>query len=330
MATDFLTHMKNTKITIREVGLREGLQSHQAVLATADKARLFRGLVAAGCREINACAFVNPNRMPQMADAEDLLRAIAPDAQGVDVSCTVLNERGMERAVRMRQEGLMQTALFVFSTNQAGMRANGIMADTEELFDQIARCAVRCVPEDMRSVVFISGAFGDNEEGRVDPEMIYVWAKRLYDLPGISEILISDSTGQADPLQIYNFFRGLADVLPRDKRIGLHMHDTRGAGLANIAFALASPFEHFVLDSSFGGWGGDYPFVDDSFGNVPTEDLAEMLSGMGFETGIDVEAMLKVTRDYSNLVGRGIGSKLHFSSGPLHWKRAQSRTGAPA
>ncbi len=319
MTEDFIASILGTRVTVREVGMREGLQSHKAVLTTDQKVEIFRGLVDAGCREINPVAFVNPGRMPQMADAEAVLRDIAPYAEGTVLSGTVLNERGLERALRMKEEGLLHSALFVFSTFADGMRANGITADTETLFQQIAQCAGICRAEGMSTVTFISGAFGDT--GRVDPDLIYHYARRLHETPGIDEILISDSTGQADPIQIYRFFCGLAEILPVDRRIGLHMHDTRGAGLANIAFALASPFQNFVLDSSFGGWGGDYPFVDDSFGNVPTEDLVEMLFGMGIDAGIDVEKILGVTRYYHDLVGRGVGSKLHFSSGPLAWKR---------
>jgi isopropylmalate/homocitrate/citramalate synthase len=319
MDSGFLQRIHDTKISLREVGMREGLQSHSATLSTDQKVEMFRMLVEAGCREINPIAFVNPNRMPQMADAEEVLRRAAPFADGVNISGTVLNERGLERAIAMKNEGLLQTALFVFSTYQAGMQANGITADTETLFAQILRCGEICSQENIRTVVFISGAFGD--EDRVDPELIYHYAKRLDAAKGIDEILISDSTGQADPVQIYDFFCGLANHLPTDKRIGLHMHDTRGAGLANIAFALASPFTDMVLDASFGGWGGDYPFVDDSLGNVPTEDLVEMLYGMGFDLGIDITKILEVTRYYHGLVGRGIGSKMHFATGPIDWKR---------
>jgi len=320
---DFTNKIRQTKITLREVGLREGLQSHSTVLTTDQKVELFRGLVQAGCKEINAVSFVGATKMPQMADAENLLRAIAPYADGIDISGLVPNERGLDRALAMKAEGVLDTALMVFSISEEGMRANGMTASSEQLARQIERSAAASLAHGLKVVVFISGAFGDNFKGRVDPKLIIDHAANIAAFPGVDEILISDSTGHADPLQIHSFFTLLAERLPVDRRIGLHMHDTRGAGLANIAFALASPFEHFVLDSSFGGWGGDYPFVDDSFGNVPTEDLVEMLIGMGFETGIDVDAILKVTRRYADFTGRGIGSKLHFSTGPLVWKREQ-------
>ncbi|MDF7774849.1 hypothetical protein P1X14_06305 [Sphingomonas sp. AOB5] len=311
-----------TRVDIREVGLREGLQSHNMILPTETKVELFKGLTAAGLKEINAVAFVNPNKMPHMGDTEDLLRAIAPLAKDIDISGVVFSEGGTARAVKMAQEKLLDTVFLVYSPVPSSMAANGITADPEALLQQIERSAAIAADAGLKVAVFISESFGSPVAGWTDPASVISSAARVEKMPGVTELIISDSTGQADPVQVLSLFTDLAKVLPTDKRITFHVHDSRGAGLANIVAALSSPFEHFCLDSSFGGLGGDFPFIPDAYGNVATEDLVEMLSGMGYETGVDPDKVVEIGRRYAEISGRPLGSRLSGCTHAQRWKRS--------
>lgn len=310
----------STHVDFREVGLREGLQSHDLVLDTERKVEYLRRLREAGCRELNAVSFVHPRTMPQMADAEAFLRALGPLRDGLVLSGLVPNDRGLDRAVAMAEEGLLDTIFVVFSESVWTLAANRMTDTHEALIEQIARHAQRAAEAGLETSVFISTAYGCSIEGRIDPESVLEHARRLWAMDGVGEIIISDSTGQADPLQVLRLLTALAGVLPTDRRLGVHFHDTRGAGLANVFAALQSPFEHLVIDGAFGGWGGDWPFVPDAFGNVASEDVLEMLVGLGFDPGIDVASVMAVTADYAELSGRPVGAKLRDAK-PIAWKR---------
>jgi hydroxymethylglutaryl-CoA lyase len=321
MLDQFKAKLERTKVTIREVGLREGLQSHNMVLSTDTKVDLFRRLVEAHVKDINAVAFVNARRMPQMGDAEELLRSLGGLRDGIDISGVVLSDRGLERAIRMKKEGVLDTIFLVFSPVEESMMSNGITSNSEALLAQIERAAARAAAENLKVAVFSSESFGSPNSGWIDPKRVIGYVARIATMPGVREIVISDSTGQADPLQVMSFFTELAAILPTGDRITFHVHDSRGAGLANIVAALCSPFTNFALDTSFGGLGGDFPFIADAFGNVATEDLCEMLTGMGFDHGVDVDEIVAVSKHYAQISGRPLTSKLSGCSTSLKWKR---------
>jgi hydroxymethylglutaryl-CoA lyase len=323
MVDDLLGTIEATKVSLREVGIREALQSTDATLPTETKAELFGGLVEAGFRSLNAVAFVNPKKMPQMADAEALLRLIGERHDDLVVSGLVPNDRGLDRALTMGREGLLQAILLVFAVSQEVLVANGMTASHNALLEQIERSAAAAAEVGMDVSVFISTSFGCSIEGRIEPERVIEHAARIWAMDGVGEMVISDSTGQADPSQVLRLLTGLSTVLPVDRRITLHFHDTRGAALSNVFAALASPFEHINFDCAFGGWGGDYPFIPEAMGNVATEDLVEMLVGMGFDLGIDVERVMQVSRAYEELSGRPMGAKLPAAS-PIAWKRERN------
>lgn len=310
-----------TDVTVREVGLREGLQSTDAVLTTEEKLRLFSGLRTAGARELNVVSFVSPATMPQMADAEAFLRGLGELRYGTILTGLVPNERGLERALAMRAEGLLDGIFVVFAESSSVLSANRMTASFSALLSQIASFARRASDAGLNVGVFISAAYGCSIEGQIDPARVVAHAEEIVAMPGVTELVISDSTGQADPFQVSAMFAALAAVLPLDQRLGVHFHDTRGAGLANVFAALVSPFQNLVVDGSFGGWGGDFPFIPEALGNVATEDLVEMLIGMGLDPGIDAEGVMAVSRSYSERSGRRIGARLEASS-PIAWKRA--------
>jgi len=321
MLDQIAAELGKTRVDIRDVGMREGLQSHNMIVPTAQKIELFRGLVEAGVKEINAVSFVNAQKMPHMADAEALLAGLGPLREGIDVSGVVFSEGGVARALKMHEQGLLDTVFLVFSPIASSMAANGITPDMEALLAQIERTAANAARGGLKVSVFVSESFGSSVEGWVDPELVLKNAKRIWNMEGVGELIISDSSGQADPVQVLAMFTELANILPVEQRITFHVHDSRGAGLANILAALNSPFRHFCLDASFGGLGGDYPFVPDAFGNVATEDLVEMLHGMGIETGVDPDKIVTVSRRYSEISGRPLGSRLSGCSRSINWKR---------
>lgn len=320
MSKQFDNAILATTTTIREVGMREGLQSDPTVLSTDQKVSLFRGLVEAGCREINAVSFVSPKKMPHMADAEDLLRSLGEARAGTTISGLVPNDRGLERALVMHNEGLLDTALLVFMDSEAGLAANGMTASRSALLAQIERAAATAAEEGMNVSVFVSMAFGSSIDGWMDPARVVASAAEIHGMPGVTEMILSDSVGHADPIQVFRLLTSLAEVLPTDQRIGVHLHDTRGAGLANVLAALSSPFQDIVFDAAFGGWGGDYPFIPEAFGNLATEDLAEMLFGMGFQHGLDVDKIMRVTSDCADYSGRRSEARIS-TVGPVRWKR---------
>lgn len=313
--------LKATRIAIRDVGLREGLQSHTQVLPTEVKVEIFKGLVAAGIREINAVAFVNPVKMPHMGDPEDLLRSLGSARDGIEISGVVLSSSGLKRALTMRKEGLLDLIFLVYSPVPGTMASNGVAGDSEELLKKMQDMAAEAAEAGLKVGTFCSETFGSPTDGWTDPELVVETASRLTASPGVTELIISDTTGQGDPLQVLRFFTALSRTQPVDRRICYHVHDSRGSGLANIFAALCSPFRNFVLDSSFGGYGGDFPFVPDAFGNVATEDLAEMLYGMGFRHGVDPDGITEITKKYVALTNRPLSARLGLTSGTLKWKR---------
>jgi isopropylmalate/homocitrate/citramalate synthase len=327
MSNSFAGEVGGTTVTLREVGMREGLQSDGTVLATAQKLELLHGLISADCREINAVSFVSPARMPHMADAEELLRALGDERGGIELSGLVPNDRGLARALAMHSEGLLDRILLVFMDSEAGLAANGMTASRGQLLNQLRRHAATASEAGLHVSVFLSMAFGSSLEGRMDPAKVQRSAADITAIPGVGELILSDSVGHADPMQVHDLLTRLTGVLATERRIGLHFHDTRGAALANVVAALASPFQSIVFDGAFGGWGGDYPFIPEAYGNVATEDLAEMLHGMGLDVGIDVEKVMDVSRAYSGYSGRAVESRLH-AAGPVAWKRIVPAAGA--
>ncbi|WP_082945998.1 hypothetical protein [Mycobacterium sp. E1747] len=320
MLADIHQSIAATRVDLREVGLREVLQSHGSVLETSEKVEIFNRLRDAGCREMNVVAFVNPNKMPQMADTEAFLRSLGEARAGTTLSGLVPNERGLDRALAMRQEGLLDTGLLVFSESSATLSANGMDANHDALIAKIERWAGTAADAGLKISVFVSASYGCSIEGPIDPARVVEHASHLRSLRGVNEVIISDSTGQADPLQVLDLLSRLAEHLPVDQRLGLHFHDTRGAGLANLFAALLSPFQHVVVDTAFGGWGGDWPFVPDAFGNVATEDVVEMLVGVGLDVGVDVGKIMELTAFYAERSGRPVAAKLTDAK-PIAWKR---------
>jgi isopropylmalate/homocitrate/citramalate synthase len=305
------------KVTLREVGLRDGLQSRTEPVPTELKARMFRGLVEAGYRKINAVALVHPRVMPHMADAEALLEMLGP-VEGVVVSALAPNAKALERALRLAKQGLLDEVLFIHATTASILEVNGLPGDLEGALLNTLALAEKARQVGLRTVVFISATFGCSIEGRVATEVPLGIAGRLYDSGSVDEVCFSDSTGQANPRQVFDFFSEVKERFP-GRALTAHFHDTRGAGLANVLATLQVGLPNLTLDSAFAGLGGDVPFLPEAAGNVCTEDLISMLEGCGVGTGVHLGKLLEVAQLARDFYSAPVPSHV-LQVGPVKWR----------
>jgi hydroxymethylglutaryl-CoA lyase len=282
------------RIEIVEVGARDGLQNEAAVLEVADRLAFIARLEACGGRRLEAASFVNPARVPQMAGAEAVMAGLPARADRTRIGL-VLNRRGWARA---RASGCDEANVVVCATDGFGIRNQG--AARRDQMDALAAIA-----EDRRATggppvtLTISVAFGCPFEGEVAPEQVLEIVRFAAELD-LPEIALADTIGVADPWAARRLFAAAADAAPK-ARLRAHFHDTRGTALANAFAAIEAGVT--VLDASCGGLGG-CPFAPGATGNVATEDLAWMLHRAGFETGIDVAAMIETARWIGEKIGK--------------------------
>jgi hydroxymethylglutaryl-CoA lyase len=273
-------------IEIVEVGPRDGLQSEPQVLSTDAKVEFVRRLVAAGLPRIEVASFVNPKRVPQMADAEAVLAALAESGASARYIGLVLNRKGFDRAraAHCPEVGMAIAATESFSQRNQGCSVDeGIAAWLE--ISAAARAA------GIRAQITISTAFGCPFEGEVPVKRVCEIAARLA-RGEPDEIAIADTIGVAVPTQVTGLVSALQAALPQT-RLRAHFHNTRNTGLANAYAAVEAGVR--ALDASCGGIGG-CPFAPAATGNIPTEDLIYMLHRMGYDTGVDLPALLETSR----------------------------------
>ncbi len=277
-----------SEVKIREVGPRDGFQNEPDVIPTADKVRLIDMLAATGLRRIEVTSFVRPDVIPQLSDADEVLRGITrPD--GVSYSVLIPNERGLERALALRDR-FNEVDLFLSASETHNQKnVNRSIADS---LTGLEATIARARAEGLRCEGVISVSFGCPYEGEVPPERVFAIAERLA-AAGCEEIGFGDTTGMANPAQVGEFLTAARERLP-GVELTAHFHNTRGQGLANVFAALEAGITSF--ESAFGELGG-CPVPPGSTGNISTEDLVSMLDEMGIATGIDlVAAPRRVTR----------------------------------
>lgn len=311
--------MTRAKIRIREVGPREGIQTVPNLLSTEMKVELLNDLVASGVREINAVSLVNPKVLPQMADAEAVLESFGVH-ENVEVSALAPNRRALVRAFPLREKDLIHKIFLIHAMSDAVIRANGVGMSREENLSTVLELAALAQSGGLQTAVFVSAAFGCSVDGEIDPEDVITTVLEMGKESSLDEIIVSDSTGQGNPRQVAYIFSELAARGWGDRLLGLHLHDTRGAGLANAVAAIDSPIENLVLDTSFGGLGGDVPFIPEAAGNIATEDVVIMLDGMGIGTGIDAQGIIDAGRRFSLAADFPLNSKTP-AVGPVRWQR---------
>jgi hydroxymethylglutaryl-CoA lyase len=277
--------MRPTRVTIVEVGPRDGLQNETVTVPTRDKITFIDLLSAAGFAVIEASAFVSPKWVPQMGDAADVFADITRRA-GVRYTALVPNLAGLERA---HAAGVGEVAIFA-AASEAFSRKNINQSVDESLVTYAAVCT-RALALGIRVRGYLSTAFGCPFEGAVDPVRVADVAGALIDM-GAFEVAVSDTIGIAHPGQVPRVVGAVAERVPLAK-IALHFHDTRGTALANVLAALDLGVATF--DSSAGGLGG-CPYAPGATGNLATEDLVYMLDGLGIETGVNLEALIEASR----------------------------------
>ncbi|WP_375395786.1 hydroxymethylglutaryl-CoA lyase [uncultured Sphingomonas sp.] len=297
--------MVETDFELVEVGPRDGLQNEREIVGTAAKVGLITRLIDAGARRIEVASFVNPRRVPQMADGDAVIAAL-PDHPDVSYIGLCLNLRGVERAAASRHggaRGVDEAGCVIVASDTFGIRnqgqtvADGIAANVAML---AAAARAGLVPQ-----VTIAAAFGCPFEGAVVPARVVDLAVRMA-AAGAVEIALADTIGVAVPAQIVDLFGAVAAATP-GVRLRAHFHDTRATGIANAWAAWQSGVR--VLDASLGGLGG-CPFAPRATGNIATEDLLYLLDRSGVATGVDLPAMVAVNRWFAGVLGRELPSRV--------------------
>ena len=283
-----------SRVTVWEVGARDGLQNEATVVDTATKVELVDRLTAAGLPVVEATSFVRPDLVPQLADAAEVMAGITR-APGVRYPVLVPNDRGLDAAIAA---GATEIAVFASATDSFARRNLGRpMADQMAMFTPVvARARARGLP--VRG--YVSMCFGDPWEGAVDPGQVIGVCRDLL-AAGCTELSLGDTIGVATPGQVRSLVTGLTSAGVPIGSIGVHFHDTYGQALANTLAALGSGVT--TVDSSAGGLGG-CPFAESATGNLATEDLVWMLDGLGIETGIDLEALVATSTWMAGRLGR--------------------------
>ena len=286
------------RVTVYEVGPRDGLQNEPRPIATADKVAFIDALSATGLSYIEITSFVNPKWIPQLADAAQVAGAILR-RDGVRYSSLVPNRKGLDTALAA---GMKEVAVFLSASETHNKKnVNKTIAETLTAFEEVIAPAKEA---GARVRAYVSTVFGCPYEGHVDPAKVVALVEELR-ARGVYQVSLGDTIGVGTPLQVRAVLEQVLGVAPLDE-IAVHFHDTRGTALANTLVALELGIS--TVDSAIGGLGG-CPYAPGASGNLATEDLVYMLHGMGIETGIDLEALVAVSQRVAALVGHELPSK---------------------
>jgi hydroxymethylglutaryl-CoA lyase len=296
---------------IREVGPRDGFQNEPETISTADKVRLIDMLSATGLRRIEVTSFVRPDVIPQLSDAAEVLAAVQR-REGVAFSVLIPNQRGLERALEMRDR-FDEVSVFL-SASETHNRHN-VNRSVEESLSGLEATLQGAGEAGLRREGVIATSFGCPYEGEVPVERVFEIAERLA-AAGCEEVGFGDTTGMANPRQVHEFYAAARERLG-GVELTAHFHNTRGQGLANVVAALEEGVESF--ESSFGELGG-CPVPPGSTGNVSSEDVISMLHEMGVATGVELPRLIEASRAAQDVLGRPLGAHV-LRAGPVDWQR---------
>ena len=297
--------MTDRRVTIVEVGPRDGLQNEAARIATADKVAFVERLADAGLPVVEVSSFVRPDRVPQLVDAREVFAALSARptrSTPVRFAALVPNVVGLEQAIAA---GVREVAIFAAASEGFSQRnTNRSIAESLVAFAAVCRAAGDA---GVRVRGYLSTAFGCPFDGDVDPERVGAIARQLLDL-GVYEVAISDTIGIAHPGQVPIVVDAVVRAGAAIGQIALHFHDTRGQALANVMAAL--PLGVRTFDASAGGLGG-CPFAPGATGNLATEDLVFMLDGLGYETGVSLAKVIEASAFIEPKVGHPLPSRTY-------------------
>lgn len=306
------------EVMIEDEALRDGLQIEKRVFSVDEKLALISAIADAGVRRIQVGSFVHPKWVPQMANTDELVSRLPP-REGVTYSALVLNRAGLDRAARVgvKHLSISVSASETHSRKNANKSVSDALADIKPTIEQAlaAGIAVRAG---------IQSALGCGYEGRIPLDRVLSIARQYGEI-GVHEINIADTAGLANPRQVFDAVTAIGDAVPAGTKLSLHLHDTRGLGLANMYAGLLAGVTTF--DAAVGGLGG-CPFIPAASGNIATEDAAFALQEMGVETGIDWTGLCEVTRTFEHLLGRRLPSRMaHLNeAADATTRTAQSQT----
>ncbi len=310
--------MRSQHVLLREEGPRDGWQNIEAAfIPTEVKLAYIHRLAAAGLPRITVTSFVRPEWVPQLADAEAVVRGLQRHA-GVQFGVLVPNLRGLQRALVAREAGSpIDEVSFVISASETHNRRN-VNRSIEESLRDLSGAIAQARASSLHVIGGIATVFGCSFEGRVSEERVIHIARALVDM-GAAELTLGDTTGMANPLQVERVLSRLQEAVP-GTRLTPHFHNTRGAALANIYAAWCLGIDSF--EAAFGELGG-CQFARGATGNVATEDVASLLHEMNVETGVDLEALVALTRDFGAFLGQRLDSHL-VTAGPVRWERGDA------
>jgi len=289
-----------SKVTVVEVGPRDGLQNESATIAAVDKIGFVDRLSAAGLPVIEAGAFVSPKWVPQMADSSDVFRSITR-RDATRYTAIVPNLEGLERA---HASGVEEVGIIAAASDTFSLR--NINQDVDASLDTYRAVCARASELHIRVRGYVSTAFGCPFEGEVPPARVASVAEALMNM-GAFEVAISDTIGIAHPGRVRGVVAVVAEAVPLHA-VALHFHDTRGTALANVLTALELGISTF--DASAGGLGG-CPYAPGATGNLATEDLIYVLNGLGIETGVDLNALVQASAFIEPRVGHPLPSRYY-------------------
>ena len=288
------------RVTIYEVGPRDGLQNEQAMVSVEVKQEFIGRLADAGLSVIETTSFVHPKWVPQLADAEDLLdRLVLRD--GIRYPVLVPNERGLDRALA---RGVREIAIFGSATETFAQR--NLNRSVDESIAMFAPVVARARDEGLAVRAYVSMCFGDPWEGDVPIDQVVTAGRRLLDL-GCTQLSLGDTIGVGTPGHVTALLTAFAAAGTRVEELAVHFHDTYGQALANTVAALQAGIT--TVDASAGGLGG-CPYAKNATGNLATEDLVWMLDGLGIETGVDLASLVATSTWMADQLGRPSPSRV--------------------
>ena len=292
-----------SRIHVVEVGPRDGFQMEQAFIPTELKIAVIDAVSRSGVRKIETTSFVSPKAVPQMADASDVMARIER-APGIAYTALIPNEKGAKRALASRVDAMRLVVCASETYNQRNVRM--AVADSVAACEAIVGVAAEAeIPVE----VAIGVAFGCPFEGTI-PESRVLELAKTFQTMGVREIAIADTVGLANPAQVERLIAQLRASLDPNVVLSLHIHNTRGLGLANVLAGMQEGIDTF--DAAIGGLGG-CPVITTATGNIPTEDLVNMCEEMGIETGIDLEPIMEASRSIERFLERKLPSHVLFS-----------------